>query len=124
MLQDLEFVFRDKLIHSLNIKNTYHYPSNLFSFKLLDKSIYNGKVYNLEVEDDNSYTVNDIAVHNCDALIYMVRTMSFIRNPYPYGYDAKLRPADTFVYNPENYCSGSQNQLNVFKKMFNIKNKR
>jgi len=28
---------------------------------------YTGPVYNLEVEEDNSYLVNDVAVHNCDS---------------------------------------------------------
>jgi intein/homing endonuclease len=31
---------------------------------------YNGPVYNLSVDDDNSYTVNGVAVHNCDPLRY------------------------------------------------------
>lgn len=29
---------------------------------------YNDYVYNIEVEEDNSYTVNNVIVHNCQAL--------------------------------------------------------
>ena len=36
-------------------------------FLSIDKRKYDGPVYNLEVEDDNSYVVDVIAVHNCHA---------------------------------------------------------
>jgi len=36
--------------------------------KKVTKRSYIGKVYNLEVEDDNSYVVNGVSVHNCMAL--------------------------------------------------------
>lgn len=31
----------------------------------LEKIPYKGKVYNFQVEDDESYTANNIIVHNC-----------------------------------------------------------
>lgn len=34
----------------------------------LEKEEYNGFVYNMEVEEDNSYTVNNVIVHNCTDL--------------------------------------------------------
>ena len=34
--------------------------------KSLDKKNFDGKVYNLEVEEDNSYCLLGCAVHNCD----------------------------------------------------------
>jgi len=37
----------------------------LFPIKKLKKESYKGRVYNLEVEDDESYTVDSYAVHNC-----------------------------------------------------------
>lgn len=37
----------------------------------LDKTNYSGLVFNLEVEDDNSYVANCSAVHNCDATRYL-----------------------------------------------------
>ena len=33
--------------------------------KSIKKKDYDGKVYNLAVEKDETYLVNDIAVHNC-----------------------------------------------------------
>lgn len=36
-----------------------------FPMNNLEKIEYNGPVYNMEVENDNSYTVNNIIVHNC-----------------------------------------------------------
>lgn len=36
-----------------------------FPIKQVQQLDYNGNVYNMEVEDDNSYTVNNIIVHNC-----------------------------------------------------------
>jgi hypothetical protein len=35
--------------------------------KSIDKESYSGKVYNLEVEEDHSYTVDFVATHNCMA---------------------------------------------------------
>ncbi len=39
------------------------------AFPVVKKEIihYKGKVYNLEIEDDNSYVANRMSVHNCDA---------------------------------------------------------
>jgi hypothetical protein len=50
------------------IKHKGIYCNNYLIYKLDKKPLrefYNGKVYNLEVEEDNSYTANGIAVHNC-----------------------------------------------------------
>jgi C1A family cysteine protease len=43
------------------------YYDNYLIFKLnnISTETYSGKVYNFEVEDDNSYVANGIAVHNC-----------------------------------------------------------
>jgi intein/homing endonuclease len=54
--------------------NKYHsiynnnYKINRITKK--DSEIYNGLVYNLEVEDDNSYIAEDFIVHNCIAIGY------------------------------------------------------
>lgn len=42
--------------------------NNILTFNPVNSKeykVYNGFVYNLEVEDDNSYLVNNVAVHNC-----------------------------------------------------------
>jgi dihydrofolate reductase/thymidylate synthase len=65
----------------VNQRNTYHmriikknkckYVSNIdenyiyFNILNIDKRIENTQVYNFEVADDNSYTVQNISVHNC-----------------------------------------------------------
>lgn len=55
---------------------------------------YEGKVYNLEVEDDNSYVANGVAVHNCNHVAYskgstVLVPANQIRNLLKEG---KLRP--------------------------------
>lgn len=39
-----------------------------FPFNEISEEIYDGMVYNMEVEEDNSYTVNNIIVHNCQSI--------------------------------------------------------
>lgn len=64
------------LINSVNIltgKPIMKYTAKRFSMaactyskiKSIKKIPYNGNVYNLEVEDDNSYIANMCSVHNC-----------------------------------------------------------
>jgi len=42
-----------------------HKGNNYFQIKKIHTINYSGRVYNLEVEEDNSYTANFMAVHNC-----------------------------------------------------------
>lgn len=47
---------------------SFIYSNWLFSpIKKISEDNYNGYVYNLEIEDDNSYVANSLAVHNCGA---------------------------------------------------------
>lgn len=55
-----------------------------------------------------------------DALIYLNRMVSYGKNPYPPGYD--LHKKDLYIVNKDSF-SGSEYQVNVFRKMFNIKKK-
>ena len=63
-------IIGDKLIFHMRCRNTkqifYYFLKHLFSIK---KFMYNGSVYNLEVEKDNSYIADGIIVHNCDGLM-------------------------------------------------------
>lgn len=57
-------------IHQAEPKEEQEFVFNLDEYillpiKELSKSDYKGIVYNLEVEDDHSYVVNNLAVHNC-----------------------------------------------------------
>ena len=115
--QQLEYVFQDKLIHYISSQNKYHVPSNLFSFEKAELFEFSGKVYNLEVEEDNSYTVNDVAVHNCDALLYLIRSISYTRSPYPatYGFDS----ANMHIQDPNNFNKGDS--MSIYRKIFNVK---
>jgi intein/homing endonuclease len=67
--------FQDKNISTIKS----HMPSNktwnanqgmVHLIKDVSEIVYTGTVYNLEVEEDESYTANGIAVHNCDSLRY------------------------------------------------------
>lgn len=42
----------------------YHFGSNITNVK------YCGKLYNLEIEEDNTYVANGIVVHNCDEIVH------------------------------------------------------
>ncbi len=71
-------MFQDKII---NVKDSWHFSyrdgdnngsaswftdnKKLLKIKKLKKEKFNGYVYNLEVKDDNSYTINNLIVHNC-----------------------------------------------------------
>ena len=54
-----------------------------------------------------------------DALLYMIRSIAFGRNPYPPGYDLNLRQVDAHF--TQNYSNNTQ--VDVFRKIFNIKRK-
>jgi len=57
-----------------------------------------------------------------DALIYLIRSINYRKNPYPAGYGKNLRPEDVFIVNPEAYSGvTSGNPVDVFKKVFNKK---
>lgn len=55
-----------------------------------------------------------------DALKYMIRAIQYYKNPYPAHYN--LNPKDLFVRTPERF--GSNNQLEIYKRVFNVKPKR
>lgn len=46
-------------------------------FKTIDVIKENAVVYNLEVEDDNSYTANSMIVHNCQGFSYSGKRLNF-----------------------------------------------
>jgi len=68
-------IYKDKKLKrcspKCNRKSTYFSEDETLLSRRISynkKMYYEGKVYNLEVEGDNSYVVNGIAVHNCDSL--------------------------------------------------------
>lgn len=54
------------------------------------------------------------------AVLYMVRNVQTNKNPYPASYDYNMK--DLFVSNPNGIKSN--NQIDVFKRIFNVPNKR
>ena len=63
-----------------------HIPNSFFDGKYMwypisniEKQDYDGLVYNMEVENDNSYTVNNIIVHNCQDLSVSGKMNGLIR---------------------------------------------
>lgn len=55
-----------------------------------------------------------------DALIYMVRSMMFSKNPYPAHYDLNLRQEDTFYRNPYS----KTDSMEAYRAIFGLKRKR
>lgn len=54
-----------------------------------------------------------------DALIYAIRSISFKRNPYPYGYDMNLRKEDTHIQNADSFRDHTAHtQVQVFNQIF------
>ncbi len=59
-----------KAIHSIytnhvDIWDTFDTNDLAIPIKSIDEEVHSGLVYNLEVEDDNSYVVENFSVHNC-----------------------------------------------------------
>ena len=64
-------------------------------------------------------SVDDSHYDTVDALLYMVRSMNFNRNPYPagYGYDTR----DLFIYNKDGYKRNDP--MEIYAKIFGRKRK-
>lgn len=56
-----------------------------------------------------------------DALKYLVRHISYTRNPYPSNYDMKMRDAYNWVKSPDAPLVQQMSQVDLFKKIFHIK---
>ncbi len=68
-----------------------------------EQRFYSGPVYNMAVEDDNSYTVNGAAVHNC--MCY---------------YEDVLMPADEFTRNVREWLGGQNSFLDDYESWLGI----
>jgi hypothetical protein len=58
-----------------------------------------------------------------DALLYLVRSIDYSKNPYPAGYGLNLRDNTYFVNGRQNYIdqNSSSKQLGIYKKIFGAK---
>lgn len=118
--EDLNFVYQDKLIHNIISKHEYHNSSNFKKFKKTLIKTSGCRVYNLEVEDDNSYTVNGVAVHNCAALLYLSRNLDKTRNPYPSGYRYSRMgdPSNLFIRDQDKVNETNERLHKEISRMF------
>jgi hypothetical protein len=74
---ELKEIYQDKKISTREAEISGGHSWNLdgAAFSIIhqmERVPYSGLVYNLEVEGSHSYVVNGIAVHNCDALRYIM----------------------------------------------------
>lgn len=73
-------------------KNSAFYEDGYLWYPItnINEEEYDGMVYNMEVEEDNSYTVNNIIVHNCQSISSAGRKEGIIKGKTKSGlvYDA------------------------------------
>ena len=68
----LSISYKKNTYHMSIKKNIKNVDENYLYFNIIDinKKLENTQVYNFQVEDDNSYTVQNVSVHNCH-FVYM-----------------------------------------------------
>lgn len=71
--QKASYVNAPKAIHEIDSVKSKQFTSLNKRVKSIEEEPFKGTVYNIEVEDDNSYTIEGISVHNCDAVLYAWR---------------------------------------------------
>ena len=71
----------------------------------------------IEIEQNLPRSPDDGHYDAVDALIYMIRSISFNKNPYPAHYGYTLR--DLHVQNPERF--NKDNQMEMYRKIFGNK---
>jgi hypothetical protein len=66
-----KMLFINKLLKLVSIFKVNHFDTyNVSGIRIVD---YNEDVYNLSVEDDETYLINDIIVHNCRSVLVGIR---------------------------------------------------
>lgn len=69
--------------------------------KIITQPILNTKVYNFEVENENSYTVNGVATHNCSAATIAIATgMAYEDSNVLQKINPTINEAEKVVYKP------------------------
>lgn len=83
----------------------------------IEKIEYDGLVYNMEVENDNSYTVNNIIVHNCQDISLAGRQEGVIRGKTRSGL---LYECEKIIENKKPKYLLMENVKNLVSKKFKI----
>lgn len=112
---DLSYIFEDKLIHPIEYKHKTRRDQAFITATTTEIEGFKGQVYNLEVQDDNSYVVNGAAVHNCDAALYLCRNINFNKNPYPSSYSIMGEADAALIINNQNMTSFERQLVNRIK---------
>jgi hypothetical protein len=117
--EEISKVFEEKLVYSQEYKKISKVNKNHRRIHGIDSLCYEGIVYNLEVDEDESYTISGVSVHNCAAFTYMIRNIIDSRNPYPEGY-GRLKGNNVF-YGKHKH---QESEVGAWvKDMLNIKRK-
>lgn len=87
--------------------------------KTLIRHLKNAKWYSENNKSKFSRSPDDGHYDAVDALLYGFRGIAYGKNPYPPGYDYNMRD----LYIPKNSNFNRQNDLDIFKKIFNVKRK-
>ena len=86
----------------------------------IKKSFTRGYVYNFEVEDDNSYIVNSVAVHNCVAQTYATELGIIFKEKYGVWIDFSSAFPYQARQNPNISGCNSTDIYSIFPKIGNV----
>jgi intein/homing endonuclease len=81
--EEINKVYEEKLTYKQVYKAESKVSKNHRRIHQIEDLYYDGNVYNLEVDEDESYTVSGVSVHNCSAFVYLIRNIRENLNPYP-----------------------------------------
>lgn len=84
----------------------------------LIRHLRNVKWHNLNTKHTFARSPDDGHYDAVDALVYLLRSIVYVKNPYPAHYGRNTK--DLHIQNPNNYYKESGN-VSVFKKIFGIK---
>jgi hypothetical protein len=58
------------------------------------------------------------------ALVYFVRNVQYTKNPYPQHYQLNMQTLPIYLQDPSSFANPINSQVEVFKRIFNVKSKR
>lgn len=95
----------DENFNQIRTKHTTIYAKDYLIQKIvrINKLYYSGEVYNLEIEEDNSYVVENVVVHNCAVGYDQDKKIFLARNSWgqKWGQNGSFTIPFEYVINPE-----------------------